>query len=90
MPVDRLPSHALRIQPAGPKRGNGRALERLAARLRALPVAVIGRIADGALWLDLRCLDGETAEGDFAEMFGAAKLDAAVVHGAADAANPAP
>ncbi|MEO7854636.1 MAG: L-seryl-tRNA(Sec) selenium transferase [Rubrivivax sp.] len=71
LPVDRLPSHALRLQPAGLKRGNGRALDRLAARLRALPVAVVGRIADGALWLDLRCLDGDDAERAFAAMFAA-------------------
>ena len=60
LPVDRLPSHALRLSLPGPKRGSGRALERLAARLRALPVPVIGRIADGALLLDLRCLEDET------------------------------
>jgi len=53
-PVERLPSVALRaVHRAGAK---GRALERLEARLRALPVPVVGRIHDGALWLDLRCL----------------------------------
>ena len=31
-------------------------LEALAAKLRALPVPMIGRLADGRLWLDLRCL----------------------------------
>ncbi|MGR8921482.1 MAG: L-seryl-tRNA(Sec) selenium transferase, partial [Gammaproteobacteria bacterium] len=41
-----------------PSRG-GRAPERLAAAFRALPVPVVGRIADGALVLDLRCLDDE-------------------------------
>ena len=59
LPVDRLPSHALRLAPAGPKRGVGRALALLAARCRALPQPVIGRIADDALWLDLRCLEDE-------------------------------
>ena len=58
LPVDLLPSFALRIMPAG-KRGGGQAVEGLAAALRALPLPVIGRIADGALLLDLRCLDDE-------------------------------
>ncbi len=56
LPVDLLPSAALRITPPGRR---GRAPERLAARLRALPLPVIGRIADGAVLLDLRCLDDE-------------------------------
>jgi len=71
LPVDRLPSHALRLTLAGPKRGSGRALEALAARLRALPVPVIGRIADGALLLDLRCLEDGADEAAFAALFAA-------------------
>ena len=35
----------------------GSAPERLAARLRASSLPAIGRIRDGALVLDLRCLD---------------------------------
>jgi len=58
LPVDLLPSFALRITPAG-KRGSGQALEALAAALRGLSLPVIGRVADGALLLDLRCLDDE-------------------------------
>ena len=58
LPVDLLPSFALRIAPAG-RRGGGRSLDALAAALRGLPLPVIGRIADGALLLDLRCLDDE-------------------------------
>jgi L-seryl-tRNA(Ser) seleniumtransferase len=49
-----LPSAALVVRPQS--KASGRAIERLQARLRALPIPVIGRIADGALWLDLRCL----------------------------------
>jgi L-seryl-tRNA(Ser) seleniumtransferase len=55
LPVSVLPSAALRVSPVG--RARGKALEALARRLRQLPVPVIGRIAQDALWLDLRCLD---------------------------------
>ncbi|MBC8118841.1 MAG: L-seryl-tRNA(Sec) selenium transferase, partial [Burkholderiaceae bacterium] len=54
MPTDRLPSAAIVIRPHG--KVSGRIVERLQDRLRALPTPIIGRIADGALWLDLRCL----------------------------------
>ena len=57
MPADLLPSHALRLTPPG--KASGKALDRLAASLRALPIPVIGRIADGALLLDVRCLEDE-------------------------------
>jgi L-seryl-tRNA(Ser) seleniumtransferase len=59
LPVDLLPSCALRMVPAGGKRAAGRVLEGIAAAFRALPVPVIGRIADGAFLLDLRCLEDE-------------------------------
>lgn len=55
MPVDTLPSAALAAVALGPKKGQ--ALEELAARFRALPIPVIGRVKDDALLLDLRCLD---------------------------------
>jgi L-seryl-tRNA(Ser) seleniumtransferase len=54
LPVDRLPSFALHV--ASRARRGGRALEQLAQRLRALPVPVLGRIGDDALWLDCRTL----------------------------------
>ena len=59
LPVDRLPSAGLRCAPAGAKRGRSSRLHALAAALRALPAPVIGRVHDGALTLDLRCLDDE-------------------------------
>jgi L-seryl-tRNA(Ser) seleniumtransferase len=51
-----VPSGGLALAP----KGGGRALDRLATALRRLPVPVIGRIEDGALVLDLRCLEDET------------------------------
>ena len=60
LPVDRLPSAGLRCIPAAvAKRGRSSKLQALAAALRTLPVPVIGRVHDGALTLDLRCLDDE-------------------------------
>ena len=60
LPVDRLPSAGLRCAPGpGAKRGRSSKPQALAAALRALPAPVIGRVHDGALTLDLRCLDDE-------------------------------
>ena len=62
LPVERLPSAGLAIAPrALQKKGIGTALDALAAALRALPLPVIGRIADDRLLLDLRCLEDATA-----------------------------
>ena len=60
MPIETLPSVALVARVAqGEGRRSGSALHRLARTLRGLPVPVIGRIADDALVLDLRCLVDE-------------------------------
>lgn len=56
LPVESLPSAALAFTGEG-----GDAPEKLAAQLRNLPVPVIGRIRDGALLLDLRCLSDDGA-----------------------------
>jgi len=56
LPVDQLPSHGLVIRAAAAGRISN-ALGVLEQRLRALPLPVIGRVAQDALWLDLRCLD---------------------------------
>ena len=56
LPVDVLPSFGLVVRHAG-KGGSGRALMKLERGLRELPRPVIGRIADDALRLDLRCIE---------------------------------
>jgi len=65
LPVDRLPSAALRIRSAslGPAE--------VAKALRELPVPVIGRIHEDAVWLDLRCLaEGADEAGLAAQLAG--------------------
>ena len=54
LPSDRLASAGLRVQKA---RARSASLNRLEGMLRELPRPVIGRVADKALWLDLRCLE---------------------------------
>jgi len=49
LPVDLLPSHAVTV--------GGRALEALSVWLRSLPRPVVGRLSEGRLWLDCRCLE---------------------------------
>jgi L-seryl-tRNA(Ser) seleniumtransferase len=56
-PVDLLPGAGLSIRP----RGKVGSVAALARRLRSLPQPVIGRVHDGALLLDLRCLDDDEA-----------------------------
>ncbi|MBV8849565.1 MAG: L-seryl-tRNA(Sec) selenium transferase [Methylobacteriaceae bacterium] len=68
LPLDTLPSAGLRLTAA-----NGHALERLVSALHALPRPVIGRVKDGALLLDLRCLEDEE---NFVKTFAALRPDA--------------
>ena len=56
LPVDVLPSYGLVVRAANGKR-NGRQLGKLEKSLREMPRPVLGRIADDALRLDLRCLE---------------------------------
>ncbi len=59
LPTRTLPSAGLAIRPANQKRGSAGVLDRIARAFRTLPVPVIGRIQDGALRFDLRCLEDE-------------------------------
>ncbi len=59
LPLETLASAGIAIKPAG--KAGGRHVAALAAALRRLPTPVIGRIEDGALVLDLRCLEDAAA-----------------------------
>jgi len=61
LPEQRIPSAGVTIRPISGKRGAGTALQWLARAFRALPVPVIGRLQDGALILDMRCLEDEAS-----------------------------
>lgn len=61
LPMRTIPSAGLAIRPVSEKRGSGAAMDRIARAFRELPVPVIGRIQDGALIFDLRCLEDEAA-----------------------------
>ncbi len=56
LPVETLPSSALKIAPHSGVDGDLRALS---SAFRELPRPVIGRIHQGALWFDLRCLEDD-------------------------------
>ena len=60
-PVELLPSVAVTLAGGG--------LEAAASRLRGLPVPVLGRIGEGRLWLDCRCLEARE-EADFRRNLG--------------------
>lgn len=57
LPVAGLPSMGVRIEARGSRRERDRQAGRLLAALRGLPLPVIGRIEDGAVLLDCRCLE---------------------------------
>jgi L-seryl-tRNA(Ser) seleniumtransferase len=57
LPVSGLPSVGVRVDAHGSRRERDRQATRLLAALRALPLPVIGRLEDGAVLLDCRCLE---------------------------------
>ncbi|HTQ00412.1 MAG TPA: L-seryl-tRNA(Sec) selenium transferase [Casimicrobiaceae bacterium] len=61
LPVDAIPSAAAFIRPRDARRTASRELSSLAARFRALPIPVVGRLSDDALVFDVRTLDDEPA-----------------------------
>lgn len=58
LPLETLASSGLAIRPRE-RKDAGRRLALLATALRRLPIPVVGRIADGALILDMRCMEDE-------------------------------
>jgi L-seryl-tRNA(Ser) seleniumtransferase len=62
LPVQRLASAGFALSPLAP---GGRAVERLARLLRERRVPIIGRIHDGVVLLDLRCLEDAESEHSF-------------------------
>ena len=58
LPVNRLPSWAVTVRAAD---NQDRTLRQLADAWRARATPVIGRLGDGRLWLDMRCLTDEAA-----------------------------
>ena len=60
LPIETLPSSAITLRPLS---GDDRDLRLLGDALRRLPRPVLGRMHQGALWLDLRCLEqGEVSQ----------------------------
>jgi len=58
LPTRDIPSAGLAMRPLGTS-GSGRALTRIAAAFRALPLPVLGRVQGDAFILDMRCLEDE-------------------------------
>jgi L-seryl-tRNA(Ser) seleniumtransferase len=59
LPLELLQSRAVEITPVASKGQTDATLNQLAASFRSLPTPVIGRISDGKLLFDMRCLADE-------------------------------
>jgi L-seryl-tRNA(Ser) seleniumtransferase len=62
LPVDRLDGFCVSVQAAPGSRRAGSFPDRLSRAMRGLPVPIVGRIEDGQLRLDVRCIDGPEQE----------------------------
>ena len=60
LPLETIASRGLKLAPANAK-SSGRAIGAMTTALRGLAIPVIGRVADGAIILDVRTLDDEAA-----------------------------
>jgi L-seryl-tRNA(Ser) seleniumtransferase len=56
LPLDVMPSSSLVLTPIAEKGQSDAALQKLAKSFRCLPKPIIGRISDGRLFFDVRCL----------------------------------
>ena len=63
LPIDKLPSIGIAIAPPIQGKGAGTALKKIEKAFRELPVPVIGRVAEGAFRLDVRCLEDKDMNG---------------------------
>jgi L-seryl-tRNA(Ser) seleniumtransferase len=71
LPGEGMASFAIAVRPMDPgrkARGSASRVERLSRAFRSLPVPVVGRIHEGVLYLDLRCLEEDAA---FVQQLGA-------------------
>ena len=71
LPLDTIPSFGLSLRPEG----GGGAVAALSAAFRHLPWRVIGRVAEGALHFDFRCLEDESL---FRENLSSLRFEAAL------------
>jgi L-seryl-tRNA(Ser) seleniumtransferase len=62
LPVDRLESFCVAVRAADGAKRAGSYPQRLAQALRELPMPIIGRVEDGWLRLDVRCIDSAQDE----------------------------
>ena len=68
LPVDLLESRGISIAPAVKGRGEGTALKKIEQAFHQLPMPVIGRMAEGAFRLDMRCLEEKDVGGFIAQL----------------------